>query len=79
VGLDISDAVPHDLADIGVYPPLVITVCDQAHEELEPDETWLHWSIPDPVLAGTRSAFDRAVAELQQRIDGLVAAWEPVS
>ena len=30
-------------------PSLVITVCDQAHEELDPPDDWLHWSIPDPV------------------------------
>ena len=28
---------------------LVVTVCDQAHEELDADDSWLHWSIPDPV------------------------------
>ena len=34
-------------------PPLVVTVCDRAHEELRPASGWLHWSIPDPVPDGS--------------------------
>ena len=51
------------------FPRLVVTVCDQAHEELEPDDDWLHWSIPDPVPAATKAAFDARVAELRERIE----------
>jgi len=51
---------------------LVVTVCDQAHEELAPDGAWLHWSIPDPVGAGSRQAFDRALAQLRARITAVV-------
>ena len=36
-GLDLGSATPHDLAEIDSFPPLVITVCDQAHEELDDD------------------------------------------
>ncbi len=50
---------------------LVVTVCDQAHEALDPDPSWLHWSVPDPVPAGTAEAFDAAVSELRDRIDAL--------
>jgi protein-tyrosine-phosphatase/DNA-binding transcriptional ArsR family regulator len=71
-GLDLADAMPLALADAAPLPPLVITVCDQAHEELEPGDRWLHWSIPDPVPEGDRRAFDRTVAELRERIDALV-------
>jgi ArsR family transcriptional regulator, arsenate/arsenite/antimonite-responsive transcriptional repressor / arsenate reductase (thioredoxin) len=46
----------------------VVTVCDLAHEELPPDATWWHWSIPDPVEPGTRRAFDDAIAELERRV-----------
>ena len=45
-----------------------MTVCDRAHEELEPAPTWWHWSIPDPVEAGTAEAFDAVVADLDARI-----------
>jgi protein-tyrosine-phosphatase len=74
-GLDL-EGTPHDLADVATLPPLVITVCDQAHEELDPDDTWLHWSVPDPVPAGTKAAFDSAVVELRDRIHSVVAVAE---
>lgn len=75
-GLDLRSATPHDLAEIESFPSLVVTVCDQAHEELEADETWLHWSIPDPVPAGTKRAFDAALVELRDRVRTLVDASE---
>lgn len=71
-GLDLGDAETTDLADLGELPPLVVTVCDRAHEELDPGDAWLHWSVPDPVPAGTRSAFDGSLAELRDRIRSLV-------
>jgi protein-tyrosine-phosphatase/DNA-binding transcriptional ArsR family regulator len=74
-GLDL-EGTPHDLADIATLPPLVITVCDRAHEELDPDDNWLHWSIPDPVPAGNRAAFDAALVELRERIHAVVAVAE---
>ena len=75
-GLDLTGAAPHDLTDIGALPPLVVTVCDRAHEELGPDDAWLHWSIPDPVPAGNKAAFDAAVVELRERIHALVTVAE---
>ena len=73
-GLDLSEARPKLLEDVADRPALVVTVCDRAHEELDPDPTWLHWSVPDPVAAPSRAAFDTAVAELRDRITHLVAA-----
>jgi protein-tyrosine-phosphatase/DNA-binding transcriptional ArsR family regulator len=71
-GLDISGSVPQTLDQVRIIPDIVVTVCDQAHEELTPDETWLHWSVPDPVTAGTRLGFDGALADLRQRITMLL-------
>ena len=51
---------------------LVVTVCDRAHEELDPAPSWLHWSIPDPVAAPSKAAFDATVADLSERIASLV-------
>lgn len=48
----------------------VITVCDNAHEEIGVTGD-LHWSIPDPVRAGTDAAFDAAYTELERRIADL--------
>ena len=74
VGLDLSDAVPRTMAD-ATPAELTVTVCDHAHETLEAESSWWHWSIPDPVAVGTRRAFDTTVAELIERIDHVA---EPV-
>lgn len=49
---------------------LIITVCDNAHEEIG-SRGGLHWSIPDPVRVGTDAAFDAAYIELERRITDL--------
>jgi protein-tyrosine-phosphatase len=72
LGIDLQGAVPRSLDTVGRLPQLVITVCDRAHEELATQPGWLHWSIPDPVPVGTRSAFDQAGNDLAQRIRALV-------
>ena len=66
-GLELRDAVPR-LVDTIPDETQVITVCDRVHEELEADDTWWHWSIPDPVDVGTPAAFDAVVDELDRRI-----------
>lgn len=66
-GLILRDAQPKHLRDIHQLPPLVITVCDRSHEELQ-SESWVHWSIPDPVASGDPESFDAAVQELRERI-----------
>lgn len=68
-GLDLSGAEPRELAPGNALPPLVVTVCDRAHEEVDGDESWLHWSIPDPVPLGTKAAFDAALRDLRVRIE----------
>ncbi len=70
-GVDLGDDAPSSVTDVRRPPAIVVTVCDQAHEELDPDPSWLHWSVPDPVAAGTAAAFDAAVAELAERTDAL--------
>lgn len=74
--LDLAGAEPRTIADVVQRPPLVVTVCDQAHEDLDAPPEWLHWSIPDPVPAGTKAAFDAVVVELRERITALVAGVE---
>ncbi len=71
-GLDLGNAHPRGLADIGALPELVVTVCDRAHEELDPEADWLHWSVLDPVPVGTKAAFDATVDQLRERIGALV-------
>lgn len=66
-GLDLGRARPRLLAP-AESSDIVVTVCDRAHEQLPVGDDWWHWSLPDPVEAGTDEAFDAIVAELDQRI-----------
>jgi protein-tyrosine-phosphatase/DNA-binding transcriptional ArsR family regulator len=67
-GFDLHATTPRSLETVSALPPVVITVCDQAHEEVGSERMWPHWSIPDPVAQGTKSAFDEAVGEIRERI-----------
>lgn len=61
---------PRALNDVARQDDFVITVCDNAHEELGPGPG-LHWSIPDPVRIGTDHAYDAAFDELTRRVSDL--------
>jgi protein-tyrosine-phosphatase/DNA-binding transcriptional ArsR family regulator len=73
-GLDLAAATPRHVDSVLRRPDLVVTVCDRAHEELEPEPGWLHWSLPDPVADGRPAAFDAVVAELRHRITTVTGA-----
>ena len=70
-GLELNDAVPRPLEDGDLDAAVIVTVCDRAYEELDTPVDWLHWSIADPLEAGTRRAFDAALAELDDRITAI--------
>ncbi len=54
---------------------LVVTVCDNADEELSPlGVAHLHWSVPDPADDGRTTAFARAFTTIASRVDQLAAA-----
>ena len=73
-GLDLgSDPRPRHLDEVE-RPALVVTVCDRAYEELGQGTACLHWSVADPVVAGTKRAFDRTVVELRERIAQVIAS-----
>jgi len=60
--------------EIVTRPHLLLTVCDVAREELGslPDDVrLLHWSIPDPALTPSASAFDQALRRISSRVDRL--------
>ena len=70
-GLDLTGATPTELDDHLVRTAdRVITVCDQANEELAGTQWW-HWSTPDPSVDGGDEAFDAVVAQLDRRIQAL--------
>ncbi len=76
-GLSLGGAVPRLVGEIPDGTQ-VVTVCDRAHEELDPDPSWWHWSTPDPVEAGTSAAFDEVVADLDTRIASLISHSSPI-
>lgn len=65
--LDLPDEPPRALDAVVTDSDFVVTVCDNAHEELDVTGR-LHWSIPDPVRIGSVDAFDNAYDELERRI-----------
>jgi len=68
-GVDLPDVQPRALDAVADGRDLVITVCDRAHEEIRNGS--LHWSVPDPVAAGTAAAFEHAFELLAERIGEL--------
>ncbi|WP_258803198.1 ArsR family transcriptional regulator [Pseudarthrobacter sp. NS4] len=69
-GLELPDTAPRLLDQVMGEGDFVVTVCDNAHEEV-PGLKGVHWSIPDPVRLGTPEAFDDAFEHLAHRIRDL--------
>ena len=69
--LELGHVAPQHIDGVVDQSDLIITVCDQAHEELEPGHEWLHWSVPDPAPMGSAAAFDAARDELGRRVETL--------
>jgi protein-tyrosine-phosphatase len=74
-GLPLKSSRPRALEGVLTGHDLVVTVCDNAHEELAAGEPGgladLHWSIPDPVPVGTDEAFEDAFTDLTRRVGDL--------
>jgi protein-tyrosine-phosphatase/DNA-binding transcriptional ArsR family regulator len=64
---------PKGLEDVRRDADLVVTVCDRAHEEISSGSglALVHWSVADPVPAGTRAAFEAAYDDLARRVNRL--------
>lgn len=73
-GLDLTRAATKLTRDALTGEELLITVCDRAYEELPAQP--LHWSIPDPALTDTPTAFEVAYDDLTSRVDLLAASFE---
>jgi protein-tyrosine-phosphatase len=58
---------PRHVDDVRRDGDLVVTVCDQAREELGRDVA-VHWSVPDPAGTGEPASFDTALEELDGRV-----------
>lgn len=71
LGIDLTAAVPRHVDSVAAQDWQVVTVCDRANEELDaPGDRW-HWSIPDPVLDGSATAFGRAATAISERVHDL--------
>ena len=74
-GLKLNATGTAHVRDVVTDEDLVIAVCDSAHEDLAGTaRRRLHWSVPDPVRAGTDAAFEAAYTDLAGRIDRLAPA-----
>ena len=69
-GVDLADLPPRSLDEVAGEGDFVVTVCDNAHEELA-GLGGVHWSVPDPLRLGTEDAFEKAFDDIAHRIDDL--------
>lgn len=70
-GIPLRGTRPVHLDEVAQSADLIVAVCDNAHEELPRAMPRLHWSVPDPVRAGTDDAFDHTIDDLTGRIEGI--------
>jgi protein-tyrosine-phosphatase len=66
-GLAVADRAPRRVDDVLGEDDFVVTVCDNAHEQLAGRDA-LHWAVPDPVSVGSTAAFEQAFDELDERV-----------
>lgn len=68
-GVDLPEVPPRKLDGIA-GGDFVVTVCDNAHEELKSLGN-VHWSVPDPLRINTEEAFEYAFNDISHRINDL--------
>jgi protein-tyrosine-phosphatase len=71
-GLALLADRPHGTAEVLQGTDAIITVCDAADREITTMHR--HWSIPDPDRVGSAAAFERALADIIERVEGWVSA-----
>jgi protein-tyrosine-phosphatase len=69
-GVDLADLPPRSLDQVAGEGDFIVTVCDNAHEELT-HLGGVHWSVPDPLRLGTTEAFEMAFSNIAHRINDL--------
>jgi protein-tyrosine-phosphatase len=73
---------PRQVTGVRRLDDLVVTVCDQAHEELSRSigarGSALHWSVRDPVPIDSDEAFESAFNEIRTRVERLANALSPI-
>ncbi len=74
-GIPLVDAKPVEYEDALAAGALVVTVCDQADEQLR--EPHLHWSVPDPARVDRIKDFNAAFDQIAERVDRLAEVVTP--
>lgn len=69
-GLGLADLPPRRLDQVAGDGDFVVTVCDNAHEELT-ILGGVHWSVPDPLRNNTEEAFEAAFTDISHRVNDL--------
>lgn len=69
-GLELPDVPPRQVDQVAAEGDFVVTVCDNAHEELAGFGS-AHWSVPDPLRLGTEEAFENAYEDITRRVNDL--------
>jgi ArsR family transcriptional regulator, arsenate/arsenite/antimonite-responsive transcriptional repressor / arsenate reductase (thioredoxin) len=78
-GIDLAGVRPVHVDDVLRPGDLLIAVCDRAHEAIGSTRPGLHWSVPDPALVDTDSAFEDAFMDIAARVQRLVPVLEEAS
>ncbi len=81
-GFDLREARTRSVEEVTERPDVVVTVCDVAHEELRglpADAVVLHWSIPDPAVRRSPSAYDDAFEQIVSRVETLAPRVHPTA
>jgi protein-tyrosine-phosphatase len=68
-GVDLPEVPPRRLEGLD-GGDFVVTVCDNAHEELT-GLNGVHWSVRDPLRINTEEAFENAFNDISSRISDL--------
>jgi protein-tyrosine-phosphatase len=69
-GVALADLPPRRLDEVAHDEDFVVTVCDNAHEEIL-NLGGIHWSVPDPLRLNTEDAFEEAFTDIAHRISDL--------
>jgi ArsR family transcriptional regulator, arsenate/arsenite/antimonite-responsive transcriptional repressor / arsenate reductase (thioredoxin) len=69
-GVVLADLPPRRLDDVARAEDFVVTVCDNAHEEI-PNLGGIHWSVPDPLRLNTDVAFEDTYTDIARRVSDL--------
>ena len=69
-GVELKDVPPRQLDQVAEEGDFMVTVCDNAHEELVGLGD-AHWSVPDPLRLKTEKAFENAFEDIAHRVSDL--------